>query len=461
MSGIVRFASRKGILAGSLLLALNTSAWAASTFYIDQFSVTLNGTAIFTDDFSDNVAPPSSPTYLVPTGATNPPGYSLVGTYFTGSESNGLLKMSIANGVSTLTASGHPAFLQQARLQTPIATGSNLRLGSEDTFKVSAKFNYVNPDGPTEAFHLDLNDRVTPQGPGDTTNDVVRLMVMRAQFAGKAAQAINPATNEPFGKLNGQVIVGILKSDFVKNTDTWYEAHAVDVTGKPDQIRLTLEKKSNASLAITGSFTYLKNGVDLSTTILTSTVNAFSDENFTRAQFNAFQLERFTTAAAAKLTTGSPAGISQTVDKVTSSNLQFSYRFATTGGKLTVTLNGVELGVIDAPTTLSNSFSVANFNVPAELLNALLATLTFTLDGLTGSSILLDNIIFAGLANGDFQTGNLSGWQPFSSGAGSVGVQITVTETPLPAALPLFATVLAAGGLVAWRRKRKQAAAAV
>ena len=39
-----------------------------------------------------------------------------------------------------------------------------------------------------------------------------------------------------------------------------------------------------------------------------------------------------------------------------------------------------------------------------------------------------------------------------------IGTGVAVAETPLPAALPLFATGLGALGLMTWRRKRKQAA---
>ena len=42
---------------------------------------------------------------------------------------------------------------------------------------------------------------------------------------------------------------------------------------------------------------------------------------------------------------------------------------------------------------------------------------------------------------------------------GLAGTWSAVAETPLPAALPLFATGLGAMGLLGWRRKRKNAAA--
>jgi len=53
---------------------------------------------------------------------------------------------------------------------------------------------------------------------------------------------------------------------------------------------------------------------------------------------------------------------------------------------------------------------------------------------------------------GDFDQGN------FGMSTGTVNNDPgswAVTETPLPAALPLFATSLGAMGLLGWRRKRK------
>ena len=52
---------------------------------------------------------------------------------------------------------------------------------------------------------------------------------------------------------------------------------------------------------------------------------------------------------------------------------------------------------------------------------------------------------------------NLSGW-PYDDGAIVTVTFEDTAETPLPAALPLFATGLGALGLLGWRRKRKQAA---
>jgi len=60
-----------------------------------------------------------------------------------------------------------------------------------------------------------------------------------------------------------------------------------------------------------------------------------------------------------------------------------------------------------------------------------------------------------------FVTANSSGGGPYTLDAGydNFHVDINTAATPLPAALPLFATGLGALGLLGWRRKRKNAAA--
>ena len=42
--------------------------------------------------------------------------------------------------------------------------------------------------------------------------------------------------------------------------------------------------------------------------------------------------------------------------------------------------------------------------------------------------------------------------------SGDISISLVAEQTPLPAALPLFASGLGALGLLGWRRKRKQAA---
>ena len=49
--------------------------------------------------------------------------------------------------------------------------------------------------------------------------------------------------------------------------------------------------------------------------------------------------------------------------------------------------------------------------------------------------------------------------EPHAASLTLIGTGVAVAETPLPAALPLFATGLGALGLLAWRRKRKNGAA--
>lgn len=158
---------------------------------------------------------------------------------------------------------------------------------------------------------------------------------------------------------------------------------------------------------------------------------------------------------AARLETGSPASLSQQISTGSDPfEVVFDYLFETTEGELTVLLGGIELGAITAPAILAGGFSTASFQVgdPA-LLELADATLTFLLDGPTGSSLLLDNIDVPGLANGDFETGDLAGWTGQSTGAGFVGV--ARLEVPAPSALALLPAMLLPLGLGLRRRVRR------
>jgi hypothetical protein len=79
----------------------------------------------------------------------------------------------------------------------------------------------------------------------------------------------------------------------------------------------------------------------------------------------------------------------------------------------------------------------------------------FALGGIAGV-----NICQAGGPAMCFETNDATGTGVYTRSLQSGLVEFAQTATPLPAALPLFATGLGALGLLGWRRKRKAAALA-
>jgi hypothetical protein len=443
-------------LFGFLILGLliQPSYIHAQTFKLDQASVVLNGSLIFVDDFDDGVEPPSAPNFLTGQSVS----YNVNGTFPDGSESGGKLDLNIVNGADSVTPAGRPSRIHSIRLLTSTDPLNARNLGPNDTFVVSGLFDLKDSAGKlivantplSGGFRAGVSDRTMPQGPGDTTNDISRVQVEVSERDRRPPNAQNPnrfgcrdpLTGVDVGANLGEVVVEFASSDFVLNTSNRIDCFKLDLRGDPDQIQMKLAKNNAASNVITGSFTYLKNGAAISTTVFPNTDTIFNGgvfppgdpfegvvipaEQHTRAQFDSQLVPGAALRKFVTMTTGSPVTLSQTVNTPAAAfNLEFDYLFTTVTGQLTVLLDGVALGFVTAPAVVNGSFTTASIpvNIPG-LLNRTGINLEFVLDGPTGSSVRLDNIVFPGLINGDFQAGNLTGWNTAASGNGSVGVDI-------------------------------------
>ena len=138
-----------------------------------------------------------------------------------------------------------------------------------------------------------------------------------------------------------------------------------------------------------------------------------------------------------QLVAGSPATLSQTVDLPNDPfNIVFDYRFTTTTGALSVLIDGSPVGrLLEAPVSISSEFLRAYFEIDdSSLLGMDDLLLTFQIDGPAGSTVLLDNINFPGLLDGDFAS--LNNWT--AGGAGSV----RLTRVAEPATVLLMLSAL-------------------
>jgi len=150
----------------------------------------------------------------------------------------------------------------------------------------------------------------------------------------------------------------------------------------------------------------------------------------------------------AQMVTASPVGLSQIVETPAAGfEFVFDYQFLTTTGVLDVLLDGVSLGTIGAPATLASGFATASLAVDNALLNQTDVVLEFVLDGPSGSTLLLNDIEFPELQNGDFQRGGILGWTTTANGSVE---SVAVAAVPEPSGLVLAFVALAG---LAWCRQ--------
>lgn len=169
--------------------------------------------------------------------------------------------------------------------------------------------------------------------------------------------------------------------------------------------------------------------------------------------------------AVAVLITGSPVEMSQVVDRPTTDTFDFGfdYLFATDFGFLKVFLGDTLIteiastGIMDTFATFFTTLNTIDYFGTSDLA----ALLRFVLDGPSGATLLVDNVVYEGVENGNFDigslTGGLTGWQTNTATPdGYVGVASFAVPEPGSLLLLLAGMLMLAG-----MRLRKTASFAV
>jgi hypothetical protein len=231
----------------------------AYTDYIDRFSVTENGSLLFTDPFNDGNPPPSAPNLVGGTSALyhmgTPP--DTMGPETNNPTGPGKLTIDSSGAIVSPNATGQLFLHQSAYLGT--------LLYSNDTFSVTGVFDLVVPTSLQSGYGVQLTDS-TPTNP---QYDLVQMNVTRNPF--------------------NQLVIQLAQQNFVSDTLTIIESTPLVTSPSYNQIALTLARGDLSSDAVTGSFYYLDSGVMVgSVTTFADTASVFSNEDFTQAGFAAY-----------------------------------------------------------------------------------------------------------------------------------------------------------------------------
>ena len=242
-----------------------TSAQASFIAAIDLFEITKNGSAFFSDSFSDGNAPPSAPNFANNTAAS----YTVFGAGQTEVGGNpGKLYMDSALGGYTLAGDGTARLRNIDTLQTN-TDPSNLAAGlkPDDTFVVGGLFDLLATPVARDVYGIALKDTTGAALGAPTAGQVWSLDVGRIG--------------------NGLLGIHLILQDYTAQTINVMASAALDFTHQ--QILLQFERDNLGNNLASASFQYWDGGFANGgfTTIGNATI--FQSQQWVRADFHTNQ----------------------------------------------------------------------------------------------------------------------------------------------------------------------------